>query len=487
MAFERFTERGKKVLTLAEEEARRSHHSYIGTEHLLLGLLGEGDGLAASVLNRLGVGIGQVRQRIESVLGRNEDIITEPIPTSHVKTVIEISYEESRRMGHNYVGTEHLLLGILIEGTGVAAHVLEDLGATLDRVRSEIERLMRDSTVKDSERAPRPPSQTPVLDRSGYDLTDQARRNRVDPVVGREIEQIIQILTRRTKNSVVVIGTRRMRAIVDSLARQIVLGNVPESLMDKRVHTLELDLLLANARARGHYRSRLQKIIREIIDEILSSREVVLVIEDLPAFIGAGRDPSAMEVAEVFKPAFIKDDIQCVGAATLEVYRDYMQPDPALDARFQSVAVDQLSADETREMVLAKKHDYELHHHVHITDKAIRVATSLSGGRPDSALELIDAASAMVQTKHASMPEHLKELHSEIGRLHAEKEEAIDQQDYEAATMVREKEKTLRERFIQEESAWRNKLGETRPDVTDEDVEAVADAFKDSRGEGSRS
>ncbi|HAC44672.1 MAG TPA: NDP-hexose 4-ketoreductase, partial [Chloroflexi bacterium] len=287
--FERFTERAKKVLTLAQEEAERSHHSYIGTEHLLLGLLREGEGLAAKVLNNLGVEIGKVRQTIESVLGRNERIIIQQIiPTSRVKKVIEISFEEARRMGHNYVGTEHLLLGLLIEGEGIAAHVLEDLGATLEKVRSEIERLLHDSSAEtEAEPAPKKPSKTPLLDQFGRDLTELARRNQLDPVIGREteIERVIQILSRRTKNNPALIGEPGVgkTAIAEGLAQQINLGNVPESLQHKRVLTLDMGALVAGTKYRGEFEERLKKIL----DEIRSSREVVLFIDELHTLVGA--------------------------------------------------------------------------------------------------------------------------------------------------------------------------------------------------------
>src|SRR2546421_12820 len=396
--FERFTERAKKVLTLAQEEAERSHHSYIGTEHLLLGLLREGEGLAAKVLGNLGVEIGKVRQTIESVLGRNERIIIQQIiPTSRVKKVIEISFEEARRMGHNYVGTEHLLLGLLIEGEGIAAHVLEDLGATLEKVRSEIERLLHDSSAEtEAEPAPKKPSKTPLLDQFGRDLTELARRNQLDPVIGREleIERVVQILSRRTKNTPALIGEPGVgkTAIAEGLAQQIILGNVPESLMHKRVLTLDMGALVAGTKYRGEFEERLKKIL----DEIRSSKEVVLFIDELHTLVGAGAAEGAIDAAQL--------------------------PQRAL---------------------------------------------------PDKAIDLIDEASARVRMKLTTTPDDLKEMQKEIKRLQAEKEESIGQQDYETAASLREKEKKLKERYAQKESSWRDKLGETIPDVTEEDIATI--------------
>ena len=482
--FERFTERAKKVLTLAQEEAERSHHSYIGTEHLLLGLLREGEGLAAKVLNNLGVEIGKVRQTIESVLGRNERIIIQQIiPTSRVKKVIEISFEEARRMGHNYVGTEHLLLGLLIEGEGIAAHVLEDLGASLDKVRAEIERLLHDSTQEESEPAPKKPSKTPLLDQFGRDLTELARKNALDPVIGREqeIERVIQILSRRTKNNPALIGEPGVgkTAIAEGLAQQIVLGNIPESLQGKRVLTLDMGALVAGTKYRGEFEERLKKIL----DEIRSSREVVLFIDELHTLVGAGAAEGAIDAANILKPALARGEIQCIGATTLNEYRKYIEKDAALERRFQPVFVDQPTMEETIDILHGVKPLYEKHHRVTISDSAIKSAAVLSDryvadrALPDKAIDLIDEASARVRMKLTTTPDDLKELQKEIKKLQGEKEDSIARQDYESAANVRDREKKMKEKYAQKESAWRDKLGETVPEVNEEDIAHIVAAW----------
>ncbi len=482
--FERFTERAKKVLTLAQEEAERSHHSYIGTEHLLLGLLREGEGLAAKVLGNLGVEIGKVRQTIESVLGRNERIIIQQIiPTSRVKKVIEISFEEARRMGHNYVGTEHLLLGLLIEGEGIAAHVLEDLGANLEKVRAEIERLLHDSATEEAEPAPKRPSKTPLLDQFGRDLTEMARKNGLDPVIGREteIERVIQILSRRTKNNPALIGEPGVgkTAIAEGLAQQITLGNVPESLLNKRVLTLDMGALVAGTKYRGEFEERLKKIL----DEIRSTREVVLFIDELHTLVGAGAAEGAIDAANILKPALARGEIQCIGATTLNEYRKYIEKDAALERRFQPVFVDQPSLEQTIDILHGIKSLYEKHHRVTISDVAVKAAAVLSDryvsdrALPDKAIDLIDEAAARVRMKLTTTPPELKVMQKEIKLLQAQKEDSIAKQDYETAASFRDQEKKQKDKYAAEESAWRDKLGEIVPEVGEEDIAHIVAAW----------
>jgi len=478
--YERFTERAKKVLTLAQEEAERSHHSYIGTEHLLLGLLREGEGLAAKVLNNLGVEIGKVRQTIESVLGRSERIVIQQIiPTSRVKRVIEISFEEARRMGKTYVGTEHLLLGLLIEGEGIAAHVLEDLGASLDRVRAEIERLEGDARREDSEPQPKKPSKTPLLDQFGRDLTELARKNSLDPVIGREmeIERVIQILSRRTKNNPALIGEPGVgkTAIAEGLAQAIILGNVPESIQGKRVLTLDMGSLVAGTKYRGEFEERLKKIL----EEIRSTREVVLFIDELHTLVGAGAAEGAIDAANILKPALARGEIQCVGATTLNEYRKYIEKDAALERRFQPIFVDQPTVAESIEILQGVKSLYEKHHRVSITEKAVRQAAVLSDryvsdrSLPDKAIDLIDEASARVRMKLTTTPDELKEMQKEIKRVQVRKEDAISEQDYESAAGLREEQKKLQDQYSMKEQVWRDGLGETVPEVSEEDIAQI--------------
>ncbi len=483
--FERFTERAKKVLTLAQEEAERSHHSYIGTEHLLLGLLREGEGLAAKVLNNLGVEINKVRSTIESVLGRNERIIIQQIiPTSRVKKVIEISFEEARRMGNNYVGTEHLLLGLLIEGEGIAAHVLEDLGATLEKVRGEIERLLHESGLEEeSKEAQKKPSKTPLLDQFCRDLTELAQKNSLDPVIGREmeIERVIQILSRRTKNNPALIGEPGVgkTAIAEGLAQHIILGNIPESLMGKRVLTLDMGALVAGTKYRGEFEERLKKIL----DEIRQSREVVLFIDELHTLVGAGAAEGAIDAANILKPALARGEIQCIGATTLNEYRKYIEKDAALERRFQPVFVEQPSLTETKEILTGIRSLYEKHHRVKITDEALVAAAELSEryvsdrSLPDKAIDLIDEASARVRMKLTTTPDDLRAMQKEIRQLQIQKEESIAGQDYETAASFRDKEKKLKEKYVSEEMAWRDRLGQTVPEVTEEHIAEIISSW----------
>ena len=479
--FERFTELAKKVLALAQEEAERSHHSYIGTEHVLLGLLREGDGIAAKVLNNLGVEIEKVRPTVESLLGRDKRLTVQQqiIPTSRVKKVIELSFEEARRTGQNYVGSEHLLLGLLTEGEGIAAHILEDLGANLDKVRAEIERIRQGSTVEDTEPPPKKPSKTPLLDQFGRDLTELARKNSLDPVIGREaeIERVIQILSRRTKNNPALVGEAGVgkTAIAEGLAQLITLGNVPESLMNKRVLTLDMGSLVAGTKYRGEFEERLKRIL----DEIRSSREVVLFIDELHTLVGAGAAEGAIDASSILKPALARGEIQCIGATTLNEYRKYIEKDAALERRFQPVFVGQPTMLETIDILQGVKSLYEKHHRVTITDAAVRAA-AVMGDRyvadrafPDKAIDLIDEGSARVRMKLTTTPDELKELQKEIKKLQAEKAEANAHLDYETAAALGDNANKLREKYAKKESAWRDKLGAAVPEVGEEDIAQI--------------
>jgi ATP-dependent Clp protease ATP-binding subunit ClpC len=483
--FERFTERAKKVLTLAQEEAERSHHSYIGTEHLLLGLLREGEGLAAKVLNNLGVEINKVRATIESVLGRNERIIIQQIiPTSRVKKVIEISFEEARRMGNNYVGTEHLLLGLLIEGEGIAAHVLEDLGANLEKVRGEIDKLLHESGLEEeTAQTQKKPSKTPLLDQFCRDLTELAAKNSLDPVIGREkeIERVIQILSRRTKNNPALIGEPGVgkTAIAEGLAQQIIASNIPESLIGKRVLTLDMGALVAGTKYRGEFEERLKKIL----DEIRSSREVVLFIDELHTLVGAGAAEGAIDAANILKPALARGEIQCIGATTLNEYRKYIEKDAALERRFQSVFVDEPNLSETVAILHGVRSLYEKHHRVTITDDALQAAAELSAryvadrAQPDKSIDLIDEASARVRMKLTTLPDGLREQQKEIREVMVQKEEAIANQDYETAASFRDQERKLKEKYVGAEATWRDELGQTLPEVNEENIAEIVSSW----------
>jgi len=479
--FERFTERAKKVLTLAQEEAERSHHSYIGTEHLLLGLLREGEGLAAKVLNNLGVEIGKVRQTIESVLGRNERIIIQQIiPTSRVKKVIEISFEEARRMGHNYVGTEHLLLGLLIEGEGIAAHVLEDLGATLEKVRSEIERLLHDSSAEtEAEPAPKKPSKTPLLVQFGRDLTELARRNQLDPVIGREteIERVIQILSRRTKNNPALIGEPGVgkTAIAEGLAQRIISAQVPESLKNKRIVTLDLAAVVAGTKYRGQFEERL----KTVMNEIRESKDTVIFIDELHTIVGAGGAEGAIDASNMLKPALARGELQCIGATTLDEYRKYIEKDGALERRFQPVMVDQPSIDDTIQILMGLRDKYEAHHGVKITDGAIVQAVKLADRYmndrffPDKAIDVIDEACARARLSVSTVPSEIHDLEKKLEEVVKEKEAAIRGQEYEKAARLRDKEKDLRSRRNDLKKSWSESKRDQSVQVDEDLIAAV--------------
>ncbi|HUY55880.1 MAG TPA: ATP-dependent Clp protease ATP-binding subunit [Candidatus Nanopelagicaceae bacterium] len=483
--FERFTEKAKKVLTLAQDEAEKSHHSYIGTEHLLLGLLREGDGLAAKVLANLGVEIDKVRTTIESVLGRNERIIVQQIiPTSRVKKVIEIAFEEAKRMNNTYVGTEHLLLGLLIEGEGIAAHVLEDLGANLEKVRTELDAQLKDQGVEDEARPEhKKATKTPLLDQFCRDLTELAEKHQLDPVIGREmeIERVVQILSRRTKNNPALIGEPGVgkTAIAEGLAQAIVNQEIPDALANKRVLTLDMGALVAGTKYRGEFEERLKKIL----DEIRTSREVVLFIDELHTLVGAGAAEGAIDAANILKPALARGEIQCIGATTLNEYRKYIEKDAALERRFQPVYVDEPKLEETVEILSGVRGLYEQHHRVTITNDALQAAAELSGryvsdrSWPDKAIDLIDEASARVRMKLTTTPPELRAKQRHIRSLQTRKEEAVDGHDLEAAGKIDIELKQLKEEYSGEEAAWRDELGRTVATVTEHNIADIVSSW----------
>ncbi|MDA8394119.1 MAG: ATP-dependent Clp protease ATP-binding subunit [Candidatus Dormibacteraeota bacterium] len=483
--FERFTEKAKKVLTLAQDEAEKSHHSYIGTEHLLLGLLREGDGLAAKVLANLGVEIDKVRSTIESVLGRNERVIVQQIiPTSRVKKVIEIAFEEAKRMNNTYVGTEHLLLGLLIEGEGIAAHVLEDLGASLEKVRQEMEGILREQGLEDDPRTEhKRTTKTPLLDQFCRDLTELAEKDQLDPVIGREveIERVVQILSRRTKNNPALIGEPGVgkTAIAEGLAQAIVHQEIPESLAHKRVLTLDMGALVAGTKYRGEFEERLKKIL----DEIRSSKEVVLFIDELHTLVGAGAAEGAIDAANILKPALARGEIQCIGATTLNEYRKYIEKDAALERRFQPVYVDEPKLEETVEILTGVRPLYEKHHRVTITNDALQAAAELSGryvsdrSWPDKAIDLIDEASARVRMKLTTTPPELRARQRHIRSLQARRDQSMEKRDLDDAGRIDQDLKQLRADYARDEAAWRDELGQTVATVTDENIADIVSSW----------
>ncbi|MHB8393419.1 MAG: ATP-dependent Clp protease ATP-binding subunit [Candidatus Dormibacteria bacterium] len=483
--FERFTEKAKKVLTLAQDEAEKSHHSYIGTEHLLLGLLREGDGLAANVLANLGVEIDKVRTTIESVLGRNDRVIVQQIvPTSRVKKVIEVAFEEAKRMNNTYVGTEHLLLGLLIEGEGIAAHVLEDMGANLGKVRAELDSQMKDQGVE-GETLPehKKSTKTPLLDQFCRDLTELAQKNQLDPVIGREmeIERVVQILSRRTKNNPALIGEPGVgkTAIAEGLAQAIVHQEIPDALANKRVLTLDIGALVAGTKYRGEFEERLKKIL----DEIRSSREVVLFIDELHTLVGAGAAEGAIDAANILKPALARGEIQCIGATTRNEYRKYIEKDAALERRFQPVYVEEPNLEETVEILSGVRGLYEQHHRVTITNDALQAAAELSGryvsdrSWPDKAIDLIDEASARVRMKLTTTPPELRAKQRHIRSLQTRNEESAERTDREAAGRISTELKQLKEEYSREEAVWRDELGRTVATVTEHNIADIVSSW----------
>jgi len=429
--FDRFTERARRVILLARDEAKRLGHDYLGTEHLLLGLIREREGVAATALRNLGIDMAQVRQEVEKAVGRGGGtLFVGQIPfTPRAKKVLELAVEEARSLGHSYIGTEHILLGLLREGEGVAAQVLIGLGADLDKVREEVINLLGEGKAVSGPGEPMRVTKTPTLDRFGRDLTRLAREGQLDPVIDREreIERVIQILSRRTKNNPVLIGEAGVgkTAIAEGLAQKIAEGSVPEPLLNKRVISLDLGSIVAGTKYRGEFERRMELIL----NEIRKAGNVILFIDEVHTLVGAGAAEGAIDASNILKPALARGELQCIGATTLDEYRKYIEKDPALERRFQIVIVNEPTVKETIEILKGLRDKYEAHHGVKITDEALVAAARLSHryiqGRflPDKAIDVIDEAAAMVRLKTYTLPQDLKELEEELKKIRKEKEE----------------------------------------------------------------
>jgi len=477
--FEKFSERARRALTYAQEEAQRFNHNYIGTEHILLGLVRETDGVAAKVLQNLDVDLNKVRSAVEFIIGRGGKTSSAEVGlTPRAKKVIELAVDEARRLNHSYVGTEHLLLGLLREGEGVAGGVLESLGVSLERARAETTRILNQGAMQ-SQQAPRSTSKTPTLDQLGLDLTAMARAGKLDPVIGRhkEIQRVIQILSRRTKNNPVLIGEPGVgkTAIVEGLSHRIVAGEVPHTLQGKRVVTMDMGSLVAGTKYRGEFEERLKKVI----EELKSAGNCVLFIDEMHTIVGAGAAEGAVDAANILKPSLARGELQCIGATTLDDYRKHVERDAALERRFQPVLVEEPSIEQTVEILRGVKERYEEHHQVTITDDALRSSANLASRYiadrflPDKAIDLMDEASSRVRLKMGAIPIGLKEAKMALESVRRDKEAAIAAQQYEYAVELRDREAHLAEKVQQLESNWKADVTSERPQVTEADITEV--------------
>src|SRR4051812_2842446 len=503
--FERFTDRARKVMALANQEAQRFNHEYIGTEHILLGLVKEGSGVGANVLKNLDVDLRKVRLEVEKLVKAGPEMVTMgKLPqTPRAKKVIEYAIEEARNLNHNYVGTEHLLLGLLREHDGVAAQVLRNLGLKLEEVREEVLNLLGASGEGGeeasgagsggggggatagagggggaaTERAAKGKSKTPALDSFGRDLTELAKETQLDPVIGRqnEIERLVQVLCRRTKNNPVLLGEAGVgkTAIVEGLAQRIIAGDVPEILHERRIVVLDLAMMVAGTKYRGQFEER----IKAVMNEVRRAKNVILFIDELHTLVGAGGAEGAIDASNVLKPALARGEIQCVGATTFDEYRKYIEKDAALARRFQAITVDPPNAEQTVEILKGLRDRYESHHRVQITDAAIKAAVDLSGryitGRvqPDKSIDVIDEAGARVRIKSMTKPPDLADLEASIEKLSVEKDEAVKAADYERAAELRDRAEQLKKQKDEQQRQWKERAKEVDGTV-DEDVVA---------------
>ncbi|QCE14608.1 ATP-dependent Clp protease ATP-binding subunit ClpC [Vigna unguiculata] len=498
--FERFTEKAIKVIMLAQEEARRLGHNFVGTEQILLGLIGEGTGIAAKVLKSMGINLKDARVEVEKIIGRGSGFVAVEIPfTPRAKRVLELSLEEARQLGHNYIGSEHLLLGLLREGEGVAARVLENLGADPTNIRTQaiftgwvqVIRMVGESadSVTATVGSGSSGNKMPTLEEYGTNLTKLAEEGKLDPVVGRQqqIERVTQILGRRTKNNPCLIGEPGVgkTAIAEGLAQRIANGDVPETIEGKKVITLDMGLLVAGTKYRGEFEERLKKLM----EEIKQSDEIILFIDEVHTLIGAGAAEGAIDAANILKPALARGELQCIGATTLDEYRKHIEKDPALERRFQPVKVPEPTVDETIQILKGLRERYEIHHKLRYTDEALVAAAQLSyqyiSDRflPDKAIDLIDEAGSRVRLQHAQLPEEARELDKEVRQIIKEKEEAVRNQDFEKAGELRDREMDLKAQIStlvekgKEMSKAETEAGDGGPTVTEADIQHIVSSW----------
>ncbi|MCY1158795.1 MAG: ATP-dependent Clp protease ATP-binding subunit, partial [Citricoccus sp.] len=473
--FERFTDRARRVVVLAQEEARMLNHSYIGTEHILLGLIHEGEGVAAKALESLSISLGAVREQVQEIIGQGQQTPSGHIPfTPRAKKVLELSLREALQLGHNYIGTEHILLGLIREGEGVAAQVLVKLGADLNRVRQTVIQLLSGyqggaggketagAGVSSGGQSEGAPAGSVVLDQFGRNLTAAAREGKLDPVIGRaqEMERVMQVLSRRTKNNPVLIGEPGVgkTAVVEGLAQDIVRGDVPETLKDKQLYTLDLGSLVAGSRYRGDFEERLKKVLKEI----RTRGDIILFIDEIHTLVGAGAAEGAIDAASILKPMLARGELQTIGATTLDEYRKHLEKDAALERRFQPIQVAEPTLAHAIEILTGLRDRYEAHHRVSITDGALVAAANMADRYvndrflPDKAIDLIDEAGARLRIRRMTAPPDLREFDERIASVVREKESAIDGQDFEKAARLRDDEKNLRAEKAKREAEWKS-------------------------------
>ena len=483
--FEKFTERARRVLSLAQEEAQRFNHNYIGTEHILLGLVRETDGVAARVLSNLGVELQKVRAAVEFIIGRGERTAPGEIGlTPRAKKVIELAVDEARRLNHHHIGTEHLLIGLMREGEGVAAGVLESLGINLDKVRGETSSILSSSS-QSSQRSRREKnkSKTPMLDKLGIDLTKEAKADKLDPTVGRsnEIQRVTQILSRRTKNNPVLVGEPGVgkTAIVEGLAQMIAADEVPSTLRGKRLVTLDMGSLVAGTKYRGEFEERLKKVVEEITE----SGNCILFIDEVHTMVGAGAAEGSVDAANILKPSLARGELQTIGATTPDEYRKYLERDTALERRFQPVRVEEPTVDESVEILKGVKGEYEDHHKLTISEEALAAAANMAArfisdrSLPDKAIDLIDEAASRVRINSTEQPLSLTEVRKMLERVRKEKDEALSTRQYEQAAELREREKNLEEKLEILQSDWENEQSNQPPIVTEDDIAEVVNMW----------